>query len=109
MGVIAKVLSGVTGKGVSSVVDSIGELFTSDEERLEQERLLKQAEFKHEQEMRRLDVKETELYLKDVDSARVNQSRVQESEHASILAKNVQPLLAILVTGACFFLFYQVM
>tara|TARA_Y100000310_G_scaffold130972_1_gene130194 strand:- start:29098 stop:29667 length:570 start_codon:yes stop_codon:yes gene_type:complete len=109
MGFFSKVLAKVTGKGVSSVVDSIDGLFTSDEERLEQDRLLKQTEFKHEQKMRELEVKETEIYLKDVDSARDNQSRVQESEHSSWLSKNVQPLLAIVVTGICFFLFYQVM
>ena len=108
-GVLSKALASITGKGVSSVVESIGELFTSDEERMEEERLMKKVQYEHEQEMKKLDIKEQNIYLKDVDSARVNQSRVQEAEHASWLSKNVQPILAIVVTAACFIMFYDVM
>lgn len=108
-GILTKIVSKLAGGGASSILDSIDELFTSDEERLEEAREMKKLDYSHTREMRELDVRETELYLKDVDSARGNQSRVQETEHGSWLSKNTQPILAIAVTTACFVIFYSVM
>ncbi|MEY4753496.1 MAG: hypothetical protein RJA44_1171 [Pseudomonadota bacterium] len=106
---MAGFLSNLIGGGASSLVDAIGTAIdkatTSDEERKALDNELRKAEMQHEIEMATLGVRETEAYLKDVDSARDNQSRVQESENASALAKNVQPLLALLIVLLTFGMF----
>lgn len=110
---IAKLIGG----GVSALVDSIGDAFdkniTSDEERAEQANILKKTETSAMVEMRTLDIKEREIEaditkaeLADTDSARDNQSLVQESEHSSWLAKNVHGGLAVFIIAVTFYLFY---
>lgn len=100
------ILSTIFGGAGTSLVEAVGEVIdkttTSDEERKALDNELRKAEMQHETEMRALGIRETELYLHDVDSARVNQSRVQESVHASWLSKNVQPILALMIVVLTF-------
>ncbi|NQY36150.1 MAG: hypothetical protein HRT37_14490 [Alteromonadaceae bacterium] len=96
-------------KVVGSVAKGLDSLITSDEERLELKLESTKAKQSFHLENRRLDLQEEELYIKDVQSARVQQTKVQESENASMLAKNIQPVLAIVVTFATIGLFYLVM
>jgi len=96
-------------KVVGSVAKGLDSLITSDEERLQLELEVKKADQSFKLENKRLDLQEQELYVGDVKSARAEQSRVQESENASMLAKNIQPVLAIVVTLATLGLFYTVM
>jgi len=110
---IAKFLTG----GVGKLVDSIGKAFddnlTSDEERAEQANILKKTETSAKVALRKLDIKEREIEadlikakMADTDSARDNQSLVQQSKEASWLSKNVQPALAVFIIGVTFYLFY---
>jgi hypothetical protein len=95
--------------GASSFVEAIGtaidKTVTSDEERKSLENEITKAKMQYEIEMQRLGLEETKAYLADTDSARVNQSRVQESTTASWLAKNVQPVLALGILGLTFFMY----
>lgn len=90
---------------VSAVGDAIDKVVTSDEEKKELDNELAKATMQYEIEMATLGLQEKQAYLADVNSARDNQSRVQESEHASWLAKNVHPLLAFAIMGLTFILY----
>jgi hypothetical protein len=58
--------------------------------------------------MATLGLQETQANLADAASVRENQSRVQEAEHASWMAKNVQPMLAIGIIGLTFFMYWYI-
>lgn len=90
---------------ITAVGDAIDKNVTSDQERKELDNEFAKASMQHEEQMATLGVQETQAYLADTASARDNQSRVQESEHASWLAKNVQPLLAFAIIGLTFILY----
>lgn len=105
-------LSSIFSSGASSVVEAVGDAIdktiTSDEERLELENEMAKAKLNYELEDKKLDISEQQIYLKDTQSARDNQSRVQESAHSSWLAKNVHPILALGIVGLTFFLYYWI-
>lgn len=109
MGLFSNLFAGGTANLVESVGTAIDKVFTSDEQRISLENEIRKAELSHKAEMRSLDIKEEGLYLADTDSARDNQSRVQESENASWLSKNTQPLLALVLVGLCFGMFGKVL
>lgn len=109
MNLLGKLFSSGTGSLIEQVGDAIDKVVTSDQERMELENEQRRAELDYKTEMRSLDVRETGLFLADVDSARDNQSRVQESEHAGWLAKNIQPLLALVLVGLTFAMFSRVL
>lgn len=97
MGFIDKIISG----GITNAVESLGNVadkfITTDAEReqfkLEVEKQ-KQAAKQAEDE---LTAKVEQAYLADVASSRETNAKIQESEHASFLAKNVGYLIDIFV------------
>jgi hypothetical protein len=109
MSFISDLFTGGAGMLVEKVGKAIDQVITSDEERLTLENEMYKAESEYKTEMRALDIKETGLYLKDVSSARKEQSRIQESENGSWLSKNIQPFLAIMVVGVTFIIFTMVL
>jgi nitrate reductase NapE component len=98
--------------GASSLVDAVGDAidknFTSDEERQELENEMLKASMHYDVEMKTLGIEETKAFLADTNSARDNQSRVQESENSSWLAKNVHPILAVAIIGLTFFMYFWI-
>ena len=98
--------------GASSLVEAVGDAIdknvTSDEERKSLENEIAKASMQYEVEMTRLGIDEQKAYLADTASARENQSRVQESEHASWLAKNVHPMLAVGIVSLTFFMYFWI-
>jgi len=110
---IGSIVSGLFSGGVSNIIEVVGTAIdknvTSDEERLELENEHDRAEMSHVREMRTLDVEETKIFLGDVDSAREHQSRVQETENAGWLAKNIQPALALVLIALTFSMFGRVL
>ena len=99
--------------GAGSLVDAVGEAIdrnvTSDEERMELENEMAKAAMQFDVDMATLGLEEKKAHLADTADARDNQSRVQESEHASWLAKNVHPFLALVIVGLTFFMYYWIM
>ncbi len=95
--------------GASSLVTAVGDAIdknvTSDEERKQLDNELAKSNMQYQVQMATLGLQETQAYLADTASARENQSRVQESEHASWLSKNVQPMLAFAIMGLTFVLY----
>jgi hypothetical protein len=103
-------LTSIFSTGATSLVEAIGEALdknsVSDEERLEQENEHTKAEQGYNAQLRELDIEDR----KDV---RDNQSRIQESEHAGWLSKNVHPILALITVvftfGLYVFILYNAM
>ena len=107
---MANFLTNLFSTGATSLVDAVGHAIdkniTSDEERKELENELEKAKLTYDVEMKTLGLDEQKIYLNDTTSARENQSRVQESAEAGFLAKNVHPILALVIISLTFFLYY---
>lgn len=86
------------GKVIESVGNAADSLFTSDDERN-----------KAEIELRRIDGDIEKAYLADTDSARKHDASVQESQHASYLAKNVAYWMDIFIVIATFAMAYLIL
>ncbi len=108
MGFWQKIFSGGAATLVKSVGGVLDDVITTKEEKLTIEMEIKKAEMAYEMEIRKLSVEEKRMYLDDTASARTMAAEVQKSEHASGLAKNISPILAILTTILTFVLFYLV-
>jgi len=109
---MANFLTSLFSSGASSLVTAVGDaidkVVTSDEERKELDNEINKASMQYQLQMAELGVREAEAYLADTASARDNQSRVQEAEHASWLAKNVHSILAIGIIGLTFFMYWYI-
>ncbi|WP_028885739.1 hypothetical protein [Teredinibacter turnerae] len=109
---MANFLANLFSAGASNLVEAVGDAldknFTSDEERKSIELELRKASMQYELEIASLSLNEKKAYLADTSSAREHQSRVQESEHASWLAKNVHPLLAVSIIGLTFLMYFWI-
>ena len=98
MNPLTDIAVGAIGKVIEAVGNSADSLFTSDDERN-----------KAEIEARRIDADVEKAYLADTDSARKHDSSVQESEHASFLAKNVAYWIDLFIVGATFGMAYLIL
>lgn len=109
---MANFLTNLFSTGAGSLVEAVGNAIdkniTSDEERRALENELTKAALQHDLEMAKLGLQEKQGVLADTADARANQSRVQESEHASWLAKNVHPILAIGILLLTFFMYWYI-
>ncbi len=108
MGFLTDLVSGGATSLVTAVGDAIDKNVTSDKEKLELENELAKANIQYEVQIATLGLQEKQAYLADTASARDNQSRVQESEHASWLSKNVQPMLAVAIIALTFFMYWYI-
>lgn len=103
-------LTNLFSAGASNLVDAVGSAidknFTTDEEKKELENEIHKASLQYEVQMAKLSLEEKIAVMADTADARMNQTRIQESENASWLAKNVHPFLAIFIVGLTFFLFF---
>ena len=98
MNPLTDIVIGAVGKVIESVGNSADALFTSDDERN-----------KAEIESKRIDADVEKAYLADTDSARKHDSSVQDSEHASFLAKNVAYWIDLFIVSATFGLAYMIL
>lgn len=103
-----KLLDANAGNLVTAVGDALDKVTTSDEERKALDNELAKAQLQYDQQMAALGIQEQEIYLADTANARENQTKIQESEQASWLAKNVQPFLAVSIIGLTFFLYWRI-
>lgn len=98
MNLITNLLSGGAAPLVDAVVKGIDSLTTSDQERRAAEN-----------EAKRLGIEETKAYLADTANAREANVRIQESENASLLAKNVGYFLDLFIVATTVALAYLVL
>ncbi len=109
---MANFFSKLFSAGATSLVDAVGEAidknFTTDEERKELDNELAKAKIQYDLDMANIDLQETQVVLADVASARENQTKIQESEHASWFSKNIHPLLSVVVILLTFLMYYVI-
>ena len=95
------------GDIVKKVGEVVDEYVTTDEERMQLEAEIAKTKMNYDLEMQKLSVRDRELLVQDVGSARSMQAETQASEHASKLAKNIVPVMAILTTLLTFGMFFM--
>ena|SRR3990167_466895 len=110
---IGTVLSTIFSKAASAVVDSVGNAFdknfTSKEEK-EAAKLELQKEINRHLEVIQEDAnRQLELELKDMDSARNREIQITTSDKAPLINKVIQPILALLILGSCFLMWYIIL
>lgn len=109
---MANFLTNLFSAGATSLVDAIGDAIdknvTSDEERKALDNEMGKATLQYDLAMATLGLQEKQADYADISDARTNQSRVQEAEHASWLAKNVHPTLAIGIITLTFFMYWYI-
>lgn len=95
---IANILSGGTGNLIESIGNTIGKFVTTKEEKEQLNIELQKVIIAHEEKMADLTQAELNAYLADSQSARDTYSKIEESENASWLSKNILPILALTIT-----------
>jgi hypothetical protein len=106
MSFISDLFAGGAGKLVDSVGNALDKVITTKEEKMQLENEMKKADLEFRLEMEKLSVAEQKLVFDDLSSARDRDAKVQASENATRLAKNVSPYLALGTTVLTFSLFY---
>jgi hypothetical protein len=106
MSFITNLFSGGAGKLVDAIGGVIDNVTTSKEEKMQLENELKKAEMNYALELERLSVAEKKTHLEDIASARQREAKVQTSQYATRLSKNVSPYLALGTVILTFLLFY---
>lgn len=109
MGFISKLFSGGVGTLVNSIGNTLDKVVTTKEEKLNIELEMKKADLAYAKDTANILLKEKDLYIGDVASARQMASTVQQSKNASFLSKNINPLLALGTVVLTFFIFYMVL
>jgi hypothetical protein len=107
--ILGKIVGNSTGNMLESVSNIADKWITTKEEKLEFEQKLQEQLNKHNEFLIQEANKETESYLKDVDSARQRDINANNSEHSSILSKNIAPILALSIIVLTFILIYVIM
>ena len=95
MGFLQDLFSG----GANTLVDSVGKVLdnvvTTKGEKMQLENEIRKSEMQFQLDLKKLSLEEQQLIIGDVSNARNREIQVQTSEHATKLAKNVSPYLAI--------------
>lgn len=98
MGFLQKIITGGTSDLIEKVGNTVDKFITTKEEKeklkLEFQKLVQD----HEEKLLELSQQELESYLKDSQSARDANVKIQESDKASWLSKNVAYLIDIFIT-----------
>jgi hypothetical protein len=106
MGFLKDIFSG----GASTLVDSVGKVLdnvvTTKEEKLQLENEIRKSEMQFQVDMKKLSNEEQLMILGDISSARQREVQIQTSEHATKLAKNIPPFLALGTTFITLMLFF---
>jgi hypothetical protein len=105
----SKIVSESAGAVVSNIMGGLDELITSKEEKAEIQAKIQAEVNRHTEAIQSYDLEETKAYLADNANARDSNAKIQESEHASWLAKNTTYMLAIFVTVGFFGLLFYMM
>ncbi len=109
MGFISKLFSGGAGTLVDAVGNTLDKVITTKEEKLNIELEMKKADLAYAKDTANRILKEKELYITDTANARQMAAKVQESNNASFLSKNINPVLALGTVVLAFFIFYRVL
>ena len=109
MGLLSNIFSGGAEKLISTVGSVVDNLTTSKEEKEAAKLAFQQAIDKHIETMESETTKRMELELKDMDSARNREIAIVTSDKSPLINKIIQPILALLILGSCFLMWYIIM
>lgn len=113
MSLIAGIVSKIAGDKAADIVTSVGNVadkfITTGQEKEEFKAEVQKEVNRHLEEMTKAQNNELELILKDVDSARNREIQVATSEKAPLINKIIQPVLALLLLGSCFVMWYTIL
>ncbi|MEX8497869.1 MAG: hypothetical protein AB3X41_07800 [Leptothrix ochracea] len=105
--------NGIDPKAGTNLADTVGDAIDkgghTDEDHAAFEHEMQRAQMQYQLEYAKLDLEDKKAVMEDVADARNNQTLVQQSDHASWLAKNIQPLLSIFIIGITFYLFWYIL
>lgn len=105
MGLLKDIFSKETGSLVKTVGDTIDNIITSKEEKMQLELEMKKAEYQYQTDLKRLSLDEQRIITAEMESARRREVDVASSQYSTKLAKNIAPYLAIGTTVLTFALF----
>lgn len=100
--IIGKVIGGSTGTVIESVGKVVDEFTISKEEKAAINQKITEELNRHQEATQRLMIEQLQAELGDISNARDNNAKIQESEKASWLAKNLPYYLDIIVVVAFF-------
>lgn len=106
MGFLQNLFSGGAGNLVDSVGKVLDNVVTTKEEKMQLDNELRKSEQQFQLDMKKLSNEERQMILSDISSARQREMTVQTSEHATKLAKNISPYLALGTTFITLSLFF---
>jgi hypothetical protein len=97
----------------SNLAEAVGQALQksgdTDEDHAAMSHEMRKAEMQYQLENAKLDLEDKKAVMVDVANARETQTRVQESDHASWLAKNIQPILSLAIVALTFYLYWYIM
>lgn len=99
---LGSLFSGGVSEVIKTVSDTVDKFVTTKAEKEQLNIELQKVIIAHEEKMAELAQTELNAFLEDTQSARDTYSKVEESEHASWLAKNILPILALVITTGFF-------
>lgn len=105
---IQNIFAGSASELIKNVGEAADKLFTSKEEKAKFNQEMTNEINRHMERLTELAATETEAYLKDVQDARNSNARIQESEKASWLAKNVGYILDLSVATLFYAMLFMI-
>lgn len=100
--IIGKVIGGSTGTVIESVGKVVDEFTISKEEKAAIQQKITEELNRHEEATQRLMIEQLQAELGDISNARDNNAKIQESEKASWLAKNLPYIIDAVMVVAFF-------
>lgn len=95
---LGSLFSGGASEIIKTVGDTVDKFITTKSEKEQLNIELQKVIIAHEEKMADLTQAELNAYLADSQSARDTYSKIEESENASWLSKNILPILALTIT-----------
>lgn len=106
---LKSLLTGGASNLVDSVKNVISEFHLSPEDKLKAEQELTRLTNEHIEKMATLAQAEFEAQVKDMDSARNREIQIAVADKAPLINKIISPILAILILGSTFLMWYIIL
>ena len=113
MSLIAGIVSKIAGDKAADIVTSVGNVadkfITTGQEKEEFKAEVQKEVNRHIEAMATAQNSELETLMKDMDSARNREIQIATSDKAPMINKIIQPILALLLLGSCFVMWYTIL
>jgi cytochrome c oxidase assembly factor CtaG len=110
---IGTFISGIVGGKASDIIDSVGNVadkfITTGQEKEEFRAEVQKEINRHIEAIQTAQNEELKTYLADMSNARDREIQIATSDKAPTINKIIQPILAILLLGSCFVMWYTIL